>query len=37
MNRHEVVEWAKVEAKLKANAEKLFSINFTDLPTALWH
>ncbi|PQZ52968.1 MULTISPECIES: DUF4256 domain-containing protein [Bacillus] len=27
MNRHEGVEWAKVEAKLDANAEKLWSLN----------
>jgi hypothetical protein len=27
MNRHEGVEWAKVQAKLEANAEKLWSLN----------
>ncbi len=27
MNRHEGLEWAKVEAKLKADAEKLWSLN----------
>jgi hypothetical protein len=27
MNRHEVLEWAKVQAKLEANAEKLWSLN----------
>jgi hypothetical protein len=27
MNRHEGLEWAKVEAKLKANSEKLWSVN----------
>jgi Protein of unknown function (DUF4256) len=27
MNRHEGLEWAKVEAKLEANAEKLWSLN----------
>jgi hypothetical protein len=27
MNRHEGAEWAKVQAKLEANAEKLWSLN----------
>jgi uncharacterized protein DUF4256 len=27
MNRHKGVEWAKVEAKLEANAEKMWSLN----------
>lgn len=27
MNRHEGLEWAKVEAKLNANTEKLWSLN----------
>ena len=27
MNRHKAVEWAKVQAKLDANAEKLWSLN----------
>jgi len=27
MNRHKVLEWAKVRAKLEANAEKLWSLN----------
>jgi hypothetical protein len=27
MNRHKGVEWSKVEAKLEANAEKLWSLN----------
>jgi hypothetical protein len=27
MNRHKGLEWAKVEAKLKANTEKLWSLN----------
>ncbi|KXY05598.1 DUF4256 domain-containing protein [Bacillus paranthracis] len=27
MNRHEGLEWAKVEAKIEANAEKLWSLN----------
>src|SRR6266513_2787607 len=27
MNRHQGLEWAKVKAKLEANAEKLWSIN----------
>src|SRR6185369_14126310 len=27
MNRHKGVEWAKVEARLGANAEKLWSLN----------
>src|SRR5262245_4264468 len=27
MNRHESLEWAKVKAKLEANAEKLWSLN----------
>ena len=27
MNRHKGLEWAKVEAKLQANAEKLWSLN----------
>ena len=27
MNRHEGLEWAKVEAKLDVNAEKLWSLN----------
>jgi hypothetical protein len=27
MNRHKGVEWAKVQAKLEANAEKLWSLN----------
>jgi len=27
MNRHEGLEWAKVQAKLEANAEKLWSLN----------
>ena len=27
MNRHEGLEWAKVKAKLEANAEKLWSLN----------
>jgi hypothetical protein len=27
MNRHEGFEWAKVQAKLKANSEKLWSLN----------
>jgi hypothetical protein len=27
MNRHKDLEWAKVEAKLKANVEKLWSLN----------
>jgi hypothetical protein len=27
MNRHKGLEWAKVEAKLEANAEKLWSLN----------
>ena len=27
MSRHKGLEWAKVEAKLKANAEKLWSLN----------
>jgi uncharacterized protein YpuA (DUF1002 family) len=27
MNRHKDVEWAKVQAKLEANAEKLWSLN----------
>src|SRR6478736_563071 len=27
MNRHKVLEWAKVKAKLEANAEKLWSLN----------
>ncbi|MBE7106009.1 DUF4256 domain-containing protein [Bacillus cereus] len=27
MNRHEGIEWAKIEAKLEANTEKLWSLN----------
>src|SRR6185436_18322649 len=27
MNRHKGIEWVKVEAKLKANPEKLWSLN----------
>jgi hypothetical protein len=27
MNRHKTLEWAKVQAKLEANAEKLWSLN----------
>src|SRR5215210_1931596 len=27
MNRHEGLEWAKVQARLEANAEKLWSLN----------
>ena len=27
MNRHQSLEWAKIQAKLKANAEKLWSLN----------
>jgi len=27
MNRHQGLEWAKVQAKLEANAEKLWSLN----------
>ena len=27
MNRHEGLEWAKIEAKLEANTEKLSSLN----------
>ena len=27
MNRHKGLEWAKVQAKLEANTEKLWSIN----------
>ena len=27
MNRHKGFEWAKVQAKLEANAEKLWSLN----------
>jgi hypothetical protein len=27
MNRHEGLEWARVQAKLDANAEKLWSLN----------
>ncbi|MFX1454905.1 MAG: DUF4256 domain-containing protein, partial [Promethearchaeota archaeon] len=27
MNRHKDLEWAKVQAKLKANVEKLWSLN----------
>jgi hypothetical protein len=27
MNRHKGLEWAKVQAKLKANTEKLWSLN----------
>src|SRR5580765_3336090 len=27
MNRHKSLEWAKVQAKLEANAEKLWSLN----------
>jgi hypothetical protein len=27
MNRHKGLEWAKVQAKLEANAEKLYSVN----------
>src|ERR1044071_7565404 len=27
MNRHEGLEWAKVEVKLEANTEKLWSLN----------
>ena len=27
MNRHEGLEWAKVQAKLEANTEKLWSLN----------
>ena len=27
MNRHEVLEWAKVQAKLEAYPEKLWSLN----------
>jgi hypothetical protein len=27
MNRHEAIEWAKVQAKLEANAAKLWSLN----------
>jgi hypothetical protein len=27
MNRHEGLEWAKVQAKLEANVEKLWSLN----------
>src|SRR4030042_7146880 len=27
MNRHEGIEWAKVQAKLEANTEKLWSLN----------
>src|SRR6266436_7302037 len=27
MNRHEGLEWAKVQAKLEANIEKLWSLN----------
>ena len=27
MNRHEGLEWAKVEAKIEANVEKLWSLN----------
>jgi hypothetical protein len=31
MHRHEGLEWAKVEAKLEANAEKLWSLNEMEL------
>jgi len=27
MNRHKGLEWAKVQAKLEANTEKLWSLN----------
>src|SRR5437867_12941776 len=27
MNRHKALEWAKIKAKLEANAEKLWSLN----------
>jgi hypothetical protein len=27
MNRHKGLEWSKVQAKLEANVEKLYSIN----------
>ena len=27
MNRHQSLEWAKVQARLEANAEKLWSLN----------
>ncbi len=27
MNRHEGLEWAKIQAKLEANPEKLWSLN----------
>jgi hypothetical protein len=27
MNRHKGLEWAKIQAKLEANAEKLWSLN----------
>jgi Protein of unknown function (DUF4256) len=27
MNRHKSLEWAKVQAKLESNAEKLWSLN----------
>ena len=27
MNRHKGLEWAKIEAKLKANSEKLWSLS----------
>lgn len=30
MNRHKGIEWAKVQAKLKANTEKLWSLNEMD-------
>jgi hypothetical protein len=32
MNRHEGLEWTKVQAKLEANAEKLWSLNEMERP-----
>ena len=32
MNRHKGIEWAKVQAKLQANAEKLRSLNEMEKP-----
>src|SRR6266705_1004621 len=34
MNRHKGLEWAKVKAKLEANAEKLWSLNEMEKPAA---
>ncbi|WP_017416578.1 DUF4256 domain-containing protein [Clostridium tunisiense] len=30
MNRHKELQWAKVEAKLEANTEKLWALNELD-------